>query len=416
MPECPACKSTRVSPFNQEIVHKPNCPNKPKLAGGKCDECGAPKEISGIKHLESCSQSVKLVEDYLLRSIGIVCKDDLQGVLPMRCYGPARPPVPSGEALLKQPPGQGFDTVPAVGDVMIERLLTALSSIKNANKVDARLVTEPMSIRAFRAAGEGAQLVFIDQLWNRICTSHPFDRRGNQMSDPAGDDLGDRTLPSSVCPMSPGASTFHKRLRGRQPFREFGIGFRVDGSDQGAISRILGAGMTQQRLSSAFMLGPRRGMRLDGTNMMDTTRARCWTGNNDIFNETAVCVSRNFFGGTAFPERETQGTCYLWAVNCGPLLGFDTEQYQLDLRSNRQWRPGEKAFPFIPPSNVLAYVQIDRRGAPRTGGWRVDIPRGARWTFTGATMTVKQRGYIENELEAWRGGSYTIPATYDFAT
>ena len=415
MPECPVCKATMV--INGEIVHKRGCTNKPKLAAITCDECGGPKEVSGFKHLPSCSKNPKpLVEDYLLRPIGIVCKDDLQGVLPMRCYSPARAPVPSGEALLKQPAAPEFDAVPAVGDVMVERLLTALSSIKNADKLTVRALTDAMSIRAFRAAGEAQQLVFIDQLWNRICTTHAFNRRGNLMSDPASDDLGGRTLPSSVCPISPGANTFRKRLRGRQPFQEFGIGFRVDGADQSSIARILGAGMTQQRLSSAFMLGPRRGMRLDGTNMMDTTRARCWTANNDIFNETAVCVSRNFFGGTAFPERDTQGTCYLWAVNCSNLVGFDTEDYQLNLGNSRQWRPGEKAFPSIPPENVLGYIQIDRRGAPRTGGWRVDIPQGARWTFTGGAMTVKQRGYIEDELAAWRGGSYTIPADYDFAT
>ena len=119
---------------------------------------------------------------------------------------------------------------------------------------------------------------------------------------------------------------------------------------------------------------------------------------------------------TAFPERETQGTYYLWAVNVGNLTGFDTEQYQLGLPNSRQWRPGEKAFPFIPPANVLGYVQIDRRGAPDTGGWRVDISKAARWTFTGGTMSVRQRTYIEDELAAWRGGSYTIPASYDFAT
>ncbi len=163
------------------------------------------------------------------------------------------------------------------------------------------------------------------------------------------------------------------------------------------------------------MLRPRRGLRFDATIMMDQNKACCWSGNNDIFNETAVCVSRSFFGGTAFPERETSGHYYLWAVNCGPLLGFDTEQYQLNLPNSRQWRPGEKAFPFIPPANILAYLQIERRGAPPGGGWRVEISGNANWTYVGAP-SVRQRVYFEDELAAWRGGSYEIPAAYDFAT
>jgi len=413
MPECLLCKSTNV--FKGEIIHKPNCANKPKAAALKCAECGGINTVRGYQHLPTCSKvTAQVTEDFLLRSIGAVCKADLQGVLPLRCYSPARPPLPSGETLLKQPAATGAP-VPVLSDQMAERLLTALSSIKNANAVAVRAITETMTIRGFRAAGEPAQLAFIDRLWNATCTAHPFNTVGNTMSDPASDDMGGATLPASVGPTSPGSSVFHKRLKGRQPFREFGIGFRVDGSDQSAIDRILSSGMTQQRLSAPFMLGPKRGLRLDGTVMMDQTTARCWTGNNDIFNESAVCVSRNFFGGTAFPERATEAHCYLWAVDCSTLSGFDTEAYQLGLPNSRQWRPGEKAFPFIPAANVLAYVQVDRRGAPAQGGWRVDISSGARWTFTGAP-TVKQRGYLEDELAAWRGGSYTIPPNFDFAT
>lgn len=293
--------------------------------------------------------------------------------------------------------------------------MSALSSVINADNQAARAVTDSITIRAFRNLGPGQQLAFINRLWNAICTAHAFDQLPSQMFDPLGDNLaGDGPLPTSVCPAQPGANVFRKRLTGKQPFREFGIGFRVDGADQTSLNRITTGGMTQQRLSSAFMLG-RRGLRLDATIMMDKSKARVWTGNHDIFNETAVCVSRNFFGGTAFPERETNGTVYLWAVNCADLRGFDTENYQLNLPNSRQWRPGEKAFPSIPADHVLAYVPIERRGAPPGGGWRVNIVKDARWTLTGS-MSVKQRVYIEDELAAWAGGSYTIPAAYDFAT
>jgi hypothetical protein len=44
----------------------------------------------------------------------------------------------------------------------------------------------------------------------------------------------------------------------------------------------------------------------------------------------------------------------------------------------------------------------------------VDFPKDAKWTYTGAP-SVRQRTYMEDELAAWRGGSYTIPAAFDFA-
>lgn len=413
MTVCAECGGKKS--FTGEIAHKRNCSQRPKSVVTRCDECGGPKTIRGFQHLPTCSNNpVPRVEDYLLRSIGVVGALGLEGVLPLRSYSPANPPVPSGEVLLKSPAAVDPQVAP-VSDKMTERLLTALASISNADIKAARAVTDPTTIRSFRGMDEGQQFAFINRLWGSISSSHAFNTPGNQMSDPAGDDMTGPTLPSSVCPTSPGTSVYKKRLSGRQPFREFGIGFRVDGSDKSSIARVLSQGMTQQRLNAGFILGPHRGLRLDGTVMMDQTQARCWSGNNDIFNETAVCVSRNFFGGTAFPERTTNGTCYLWAVDCSDLLGFDTEGYQLGLPNSRQWRPGEKAFPSIPVANLMGYIEIDRRGAPAEGGWRVNVDTTAAWTFTGAP-SVKQRKYLEDELAAWRGGRYTIPPEYDFAT
>lgn len=399
-----------------EIAHKPGCSLKPVVVGKKCAECGGPGFGAGFRHTPGCSKNPVRVVDGLSLPIGSVCKTGVPGVLPLRSYAPANPniPLPSGEVLLKSPAAMGAPA-PPVTDKMAERLLTALASIINGKVEAVREVTNGITIRVFRKLGEGQQLAFINRVWNKICTVHDFNTLGSAMSDPVSDDMDGPTLPSSVCPLAPGMNQFKKRLKGQQPFREFGIGFRVDGADQGSIDRILGQGMTQQRENAAFMLGPRRGLRLDATILSDISRARCWTGNNDIFNETAVCVSRNFFGGTAFPERETNGTCYLWAVYCGDLKGFDTEAYQLGLPNSRQWRPGEKAFRFIPVSNILGYIQIDRRGASKKGGWSVDITTQAAWTFTGKP-TVKQRTYLEDELAAWKGGSYTIPPAYDFAT
>lgn len=397
------------------IAHKNTCSLKPqKKKAPKCKECGVPSVFGSYNHKPNCSLKKKIDRDHYARSIGEVCKVGMQGVLPMKSAQPAKPHIslPNGVDLLKGEPSQDL---PAVNDLMIERLLSALASAINGDRVKVRSITDPMSIRTFRKLNESGQLQLINQIWNAVSTTHAFDTLGKQMSDPSSDAMDGDVLPSSVCPVKPGESNFKKRLSG-QPFREFGIGFRVDGSNKSSLERVLNNGMKQQRLSAGFMLGPYRGLRLDRTVMMDTGQARCWTGNNDIFNETAVCVSRNFFGGTAFPERTTEGKCYLWAVDVGDLRGFDTEGYQLGLPNSRQWRPGEKAFPSIPKNNLVAYIEIDRFGAPKTGGWRVKIPEDANWKYVNQP-SVKVRKYLEDELAAWRSKQvYTIPSTYDFAT
>jgi hypothetical protein len=315
---------------------------------------------------------------------------------------------PGGQALL-----QSGNPPPPVSADYCEKLLSALASLKNANNA-ATAVANSLTVRAFRMLSPQGQIAHINLIWNAIATAHPFTKTAPNMDDPPGDGLGGiAPLPSSVCPTAISANTFKKRLSG-QPFRQFGVGFRTEGSNNKDIARIKSGGMTQQRLDPAFMRAF-RGLNLEGTVMMDQSSARVWTLNDDIFNESAVCVSRNFFGGTAFPERESIGTFYLWAVDVLALNGFDTENYQLGLPNSRQWRPGEKAYPSIPSGKVLAYVQIDRRGAPARGGWRFDIAKDANWIWI-VVPPVNKRIYIENELAAWRGGSYTIPPDYDFAT
>lgn len=347
--------------------------------------------------------------DFLASPIGDVCENQV-GVLPLNCFRPARGRVPSGHDLLRA----GLNP-PPVSQEMAEKLLSALASIINGDNERARLVTNAVTIRAFRNMTLPQQIAVINDIWNANTTPHRFTTPPTAMSDPEGAGIGGNgPLPSSLCPNAPGSNVFVKRLRG-QPFREFGVGFRIDGSNAGSVARVTASGMTQQRLNEPFMLGPSRGLRLAGTVMADQRFARVWTGNDDIFNESAVCVSRNFFGATAFPLRETVGPAYLWAVNCTYLPGFDTEGHQIGLPNARQWRPGEKAFSFIPASRVIGYVEIQRNGAPPTGGWRFQIAPGATWTYINAVSN-QQRAYIEAELAAWRGGNYTIPNTFDFAT
>lgn len=350
--------------------------------------------------------SANVMNRFMNGSIGAVC-EPRPGVKPMESFRQSRGGYPSGQDLLLN------GAPPRVTLPMAEKLLSALASIANGDSDAARLVTNAVSVTAFRAMSVDQQTAVINNIWNAVTSAHSFTKPPAEMSDPEGDAIGgNHPLPTSVCPDRPGSQRFVKRLRGR-PFREFAIGFRIDGGDQRSIDRVRKDGMTQQRLNEAFM-ADRRGLRLTGTVMRDQTKARVWTGNHDIFNESAVCVSRNFFGATAFPLRESTGTFYLWAVNCTFLPGFDTEAYQTALPGAKQWRPGEKAFSKIPATRVAAYVAINRLGAPPEGGWRVEIPANAAWNVVG-NISQEQRNYINGELDAWKGGTYTIPNTFDFA-
>lgn len=372
----------------------------------------SPPHIPAPPPLRAPGPPAPIVRDHFARNIAEVCKVQ-PGVLPMNCYSTANLPrnLPSGRELLQPPAGP----LAALSEETAQKLLSALASKPNGNNALVTAVTDHMTIRGFLQATDAEQLQFLNDIWNALTTSHAFDTLPANMYDPAYDaPVNVQPLPTTWRPPAPPAvADYHKRLAGRRIWQELGVGFRVDGKDQSSIDRVVRDGMKQQRISDGFMLGT-RGLNLKLTVMMDTTRARVWTGNHDIFNESAVCVSRNFFGATAFPERSTSNRVFLWAVNCSDLRGFDTENHQLALPNSKQWRPGEKAFHESPRDHIIGYVPIDRRGAPTGGGWRVDIASDAKWTFTGQP-SVRQRGYLEDELAAWRG-NHTIPPAFDFAT
>ena len=368
--------------------------------------------------------------NWLERPINDVCNAGL-GLLPYCAFSLPNPPWPGGRAALHGPAGPNGP--PAVGALMGERLMTVLAHRNKANRGGFNAALGAMTIRDFRAAAPVARLAFIDALWNAVAAPRPFNRPAQTMDDPAYAELeeGDhRPFPTSWCPANagvamvrPGAAmprpACRKRVAG-QPWRSVTIGFRVDGSSDRDIERIRGNGMTQLSLDPAITKGPGHGLVLTGTVANDYATARYWTDQNDIFNETAVCVSRNLFGATAFPLRETnhRGAEFslLWAVKCAGLSGCDTEHEQVGVAGSRWWRPGEKAFQAIPAANVLGWIKIRRRGAPAAGGWRFEIEKDMNWTFIPAAQpTVAQRVYMENELAAWRG-LHEIPASWDFAT
>ena len=194
-------------------------------------------------------------------------------------------------------------------------------------------------------------------------------------------------------------------------FTKLGVGFRVDGMESNgkidSIERITKEGINAQVLNSWFMLNVRH-MNVEGTAIaLDTAAPRIYKRAQDLFNETAVCVARSLFGATAFPERETQGTVCLWAVDVTGLSGFDTEKYQNSLGGDKQWRPGEKAYRMIPKERVIGYIKVNRQGAPSDGGgWKFQIPHDMAWTFLNGTAA--QRYYCTTELEAWRGPAHVV--------
>lgn len=309
---------------------------------------------------------------------------------------------------------EGHQYPPAVTDLNAKRLLTVLAHRNFGDPIRFNAALGNVSVGIFRNMNQAQQLNFIDGLWNALTTQHPFLTPAEEMFDPPSSlPINERApLPTSWQPNNT------KRLQG-QPWRTFTVGFRIDGSDQSSITRVLQHGMTQQRLNQAFMRTT-RGLEISSTAAAISSAARCWTLNNDIFNETAVCVSRNFFGATAFPGRDTiHGSgqaSYLWAVDCSGLKGFDTEDYQRNLPGNRNWRPGEKAFREIRPERIIGYIPVRRHGCPEGGGWSFSIDKTTKWTLVNQVINFKIRDYIDGELEAWKGEKRNIPGTHDFAT
>jgi hypothetical protein len=249
--------------------------------------------------------------------------DSQANTLPMCCFRRGRLELLKAEQPQLQPPP------PPVDDAMAQRLVSALASVGHGDTIAADAVTDPVTILQFRRKSESEQLAFIDAIWNAISIPEPFTTPLSKMMDPvAGSVDGTGPLPSSLCPTQPGAATFQQRVPG-QTFRKYGVGFRVEGSSLKDVIRLTNDGFNQQRFNFGFMCGV-RGLRIDRTIIArQTSMARLWTGNHDTFNETAVCVSRNFFGATAFPLRTSDAY-----ITCGP---WTVETYSAAMWSSSSW-------------------------------------------------------------------------------
>lgn len=392
-------------------------------AGGGPPPAPAPPAAPGIPPAGGAPVAGPNPDRYLDASIRKVIHR-APGVFPMSALSPphAGRGWPGGFQALIRVAGA---VPPVPGDVnALKQLLTALASVDGNGSYAAKATVDQTTVRMYRQMNAGQKLAFIDAAWDLAAVPHHFNTLAQNMlvPGPVPATAAD-SLPSSWCPDPKSPGNYARRSgagTGLDAWAGYTVGFRIDGTDDNAITRVTTAGMTLQVMNDTFMQNF-RGQYVIGTTARNAATPRFWSESHDIWNESAVCVSRNLFGATAFPLRETVtdglGTnasySILWAVDCRGLVGLDTEAVQNGLPGARVWRPGEKAFPAIPPNRMIGYVKILRRGAPAAGGWNFTIPNGSFWTRTGGGNK-RQIKYIGKELGAWHG-NHTIPAAYDFA-
>jgi hypothetical protein len=282
---------------------------------------------------------------------------------------------------------EGEPEIPSAISVA-RQLASALGSSDegiNGNRNQWNEWRELWSIREFRKLDSIGQFEVINKLWDILTTAYPFDQQPRDMFEPEYDSRLEYRktipLPTSWCPKPESPSEYYQRAKGKK-WNQLGVGFRIEGgwaelSD--TLGRLDKNGMTQWRQNKELM-AKMSGFYIEGTQIgKELDKVRFWNGNYDILNQTAVCVSRNFFGATAFPERKSQGEYVLFALDCYNLKGFDTEKKQME--HGKQWRPGEKAFQQIPFKNVIGWVCIRRCGCDPGGGWEFEIGQNVKWNY-----------------------------------
>jgi hypothetical protein len=326
------------------------------------------------------------------------------------------------------------------------------------NKDDWERNLKYWSIKGFRQLNVTTQLTQIDAFWDILTTPFDFNKLPKDMYEPTQiepfpDDISSdiriefRPLPTSWRPegfiLENYETIYHTRLLELGKWQELGVGFRLEGewADlSSTLDRYQLQGMTQWRENQELM-AKMSGFYIKGTKLeTELDKARFWNGNHDILNQTAVCVSRNFFGALKFPDPHSQGEYCLFAVDCSDLQGLDTEWEQLNIFRNfktkvsdwgkiaRWYRPGEKAFQKIPWENVISWVCVKRLGIGNKGGWAFIIDPNEKWekntnpawlekckkTPSDNFWEQKKLQYIKEELNAWKATRIDVPIEFDF--
>jgi hypothetical protein len=309
---------------------------------------------------------------------------------------------------------------PLVQQQMLTRLMTVLCQTEHQHLWDTTLA-KGITIKQFLKSGAVGQLATINALWDECTEPGVYNTVQSAMVDNMNPvNASNEQLPSSIHPAGGGggAVTTFKTGRVGTPFKDLGVGFRVEGSAAGKgigwhLGRVMRDGMWPQVTIETLM--QMMGKNVAGTKVAGATTApRLNVEQKDLWNESGICVARSFFGATAFPYRYTTDNVILWALDVTGLTGFDTEEYQKGnkLSLNGPWRPGEKCFARIEPERVLGSVVIQKHG-DKKGGWSFEVGPDAQWDLR-APGKAGQRDYIQAELAAWRGVRADVPTAYDF--
>lgn len=238
---------------------------------------------------------------------------------------------------------------------------------------DNQFVTS-YTVQDLKNASLDLKIRIIDEIYKEIIDFHPYINAVKLMEDPR-----EENDPSSL-------STDTKM------FSKHGICYRCDTRSPDDV--------LQHGFIPSYQFSP-------ATDVQGTILCKCctgtgmpmsvgyWKANQDIVNETSVCVARCLQGVPKFPRPSSQGSHYIYAFQLSQeKVGVDTEALQ---PMNRRWYYGEKAFHDLKPTECIAWIPIDKLGG-------TDVPvvyhykfLSKNWNFT-ANATSFERKYLENEL------------------
>jgi len=242
-------------------------------------------------------------------------------------------------------------------------------------------------------------LQLIDEIWSCMIRFIAYNRTVGAMVDPR-----------------PGNHPSSLSRPDEAVFRTKGICYRCDSRDPGSV---LASGfLPLYRFNPpTYAIATILQSTATGGNGVDQS-AGYWRSNDDIVNQTSVCVSRTLRGCGKFPRPQDTGTHYLYAFKLPTQkLGLDTEALQ---PYQRRWQPGEKAFAELTPAEIIGWT-IAYKGGSDTGtsafnSFRFRIVEPG-WNFT-ARADVADRQYLDDELKALCSGpsgrEITVLASEDF--
>jgi hypothetical protein len=235
-----------------------------------------------------------------------------------------------------------------------------------------------ITVMGFAGLPAQARVAYIDRLWAAIVEwVLPTDSAQDMFDPKPGDQVHNVS------------STTQEKA-----FAKFGIGFRAEKDTDK--ERILKSGF--EPLYALPSISASLGHEVAGTVMQRKTalgQLGLWKENKDAIGQTGICVARGAMGATKFPEASYTGDVYLFAVQPKG-RGYDTEKYQANKSPTAVWKPGEKLFPKVLPSEVLAYMKVTKMGTDEyTTVWKIQADTATSTILGGSE---EEKRYIESEF------------------